>query len=80
MNIGFQITIQSKLSPRQLVQLGNFPASFEQPGQTSICAIGLDQAGLHGLINRCRDMGLSLVSVTPLKQIETSGATHLKGK
>ncbi|HEV7809821.1 MAG TPA: hypothetical protein VGO64_04415 [Candidatus Limnocylindrales bacterium] len=40
-------------------------------GTTVIRCLALDQAGLHGLIRTIRDLGLALISVTP---IEPDGA------
>ncbi len=38
----------------------------EADGTTLIRCPGLDQAGLHGLLAKVRDLGLALISVTPI--------------
>jgi hypothetical protein len=53
-------------------QLGEHLAScFEQlnveaqPGETALTGTFADQAQLHGLLDRLRDLGIQLVSVNP---------------
>jgi hypothetical protein len=37
-----------------------------RPGQTVLTGVVLDQAHLHGLIERIQELGIELVSVNPL--------------
>ena len=50
------------------------------PPQTIIRGYVLDRAALHGLINRIRDMGLTLLSVRRLDKTEGIGPQALKGE
>ncbi len=43
------------------------------PAQTIIQGYILDQAALHGLISRIRDLGLTLVSVNRIKRDDEEG-------
>jgi hypothetical protein len=44
--------------------------------QTVISGSVVDQAALHGLLNRVSDMGLALVSVRRLDQMNPRGGQH----
>src|SRR5262252_3929723 len=39
-----------------------------RPGETSLTGSFADQAQLHGLLDRLRDLGITLVSVNPVDQ------------
>ena len=39
-----------------------------RPGQTSLTGDFVDQAQLHGLLDRLRDLGIHLISVNPVEQ------------
>jgi hypothetical protein len=39
-----------------------------RPGQTSLTGDFADQAQLHGLLDRLRDLGIHLISVNPVEQ------------
>ena len=39
-----------------------------RPGQTSLTGNFADQAQLHGLLDRLRDLGIHLISVNPVEQ------------
>ena len=62
----YAITLRSHLSARIVAQLGDFRFSHQPTGNTVLTTEPLDQAGLYGLVNRCRDLGLTLVAVNPL--------------
>jgi hypothetical protein len=40
----------------------------QRPGQTSLTGNFADQAQLHGLLDRLRDLGIHLISVNPVEQ------------
>jgi len=39
-----------------------------RPGQTTLTGNFADQAQLHGLLDRLRDLGIHLISVNPVEQ------------
>ena len=63
----YQIKVQGRLDERWTHWFDGMSIAFEQAedGATLTVLTGLvvDQAALYGLINRMRDLGLSLVSV-----------------
>jgi hypothetical protein len=44
-----------------------------QPGESSLTGTFADQAQLHGLLDRLRDLGIQLISVNP---VEDGGFPH----
>ncbi len=63
----YQIKVQGRLDERWTHWFDGMSITFEQAedGSTVTVLTGsvLDQAALYGLINRIRDLGLSLISV-----------------
>jgi hypothetical protein len=63
-HVRYQVVIRGRLGE-------HFAAAFDQlevdsrPGQTTLTGNFADQAQLHGLLNRLRDLGIHLVSVNP---------------
>lgn len=49
------------------------------PPQTIIRGHIVDQAALYGLINRARDLGLTLLSVKPIDKVEHTEPENLEG-
>jgi hypothetical protein len=40
--------------------------TYLEPGETLLCGLVIDQAALHGLISRIRDLNLTLLSVNQI--------------
>jgi hypothetical protein len=59
----YEIRLRGHLDPRWAVRLAVPSLTHEGDGTTTLCTIGVDQAALHGLLHRVRDLGLTLVSV-----------------
>jgi hypothetical protein len=66
-HLRYQVVIRGRLGE-------HFAAAFDQlevdsrPGQTTLTGDFADQAQLHGLLDRLRDLGMHLVSVNPADQ------------
>ena len=58
----YQIVVRGELSQRYSTAFEGMALEAED-GQTTITGLVVDQAHLHGLLNRVRDLGLELVSV-----------------
>jgi hypothetical protein len=62
----YEIRIKGRVSDSILASFDGFEADFE-PAETVLHGIHLDQAALHGVLERVRTLGLELVEVRPVK-------------
>ena len=59
----FEVRVRGHLDPPWADRLGVPSLVHESDGTTTLGGIGADQAVLHGLLRRVRDLSLPLVSV-----------------
>jgi hypothetical protein len=65
--VGFyEIRLQGHLAPRWATRLEVLSLTNDGDGTTTIRARSVDQAALHGLLDKIRDLGLTLISVAAL--------------
>jgi hypothetical protein len=69
----YEIRIKGHLGPQWRDWFGGLTIKLEENGETSLTGLVPDQAALHGLLKRVRDVGLPLISVVSLKP------DHLEG-
>jgi hypothetical protein len=62
---GYEIRMKGHISDRWLEWFEGVTLIHGEDGTTVIRCPDLDQAALHGLLVKVRDLGLPLVSVTP---------------
>jgi hypothetical protein len=62
----FEIRIRGRVSDNLLATFGEFDAEVE-PAETVLRASHLDQAALHGVLERVRSLGLELVEIRQVK-------------
>ena len=62
---GYQIRTQGHISDRWAAWFEGYDLRHQADGTTLIDCPALDQAALHGVLAKVRDLGLSLISVTP---------------
>ena len=62
----YEIRVKGHLNSRWAAWFDGLSLSTESDGTTIIHAPVADQAALHGLLQKVRDVGLPLVSVTQL--------------
>ena len=62
----YQLRIKGHLESRWAAWFEGLEVSLDQNGETLLTGIVADQAVLHGLLKKVRDLGLNLVSVSPL--------------
>ena len=69
---GYEIRTQGRISERWEQLFEGMTLVHEVDGTTVIRCAALDQAALHGLLAKVRDLGLPLISVTPTSTPERS--------
>jgi hypothetical protein len=62
----YQIILQGHLSRRWSDWFEGFTITLDEQGQTILTGPVIDQAALHGLLKKIRDLGLPLISVNRL--------------
>jgi hypothetical protein len=62
-NTIYQIRIKGHLDERWMRWFEGFEVTQHPNGETVISGPIMDQAALHGVLNRIRDLGMELVSV-----------------
>ena len=60
----YEIRLMGHLEPRWASWFGGLSLTAESDGSTVIHGPVADQAALHGLLRKVRDVGLPLISVT----------------
>jgi hypothetical protein len=68
----YQVRIKGHLGPEWTDWFGGLAITLENNGDTLLTGLVVDQAALHGLLRRVRDLGMPLVSVSRMKGGETS--------
>ena len=63
----YQIRIKGHLGSQWTDWFEGLTITLEEDGDTLLTGPVVDQAALHGLLKKVRDLGLSLVSVSPLE-------------
>ncbi len=62
----YQIRIRGHLAPQWTDWFGGLTITLEDNGDTLLTGPVIDQAALHGLLKRVRDLGMPLISVGPV--------------
>jgi hypothetical protein len=84
----YQIRLQGHLGRNWTHWFGDVTITLEEGGETLLTGQVADQAALHGLLRKVRDLGLPLISVTRAQTDQIDGpdfkqsieATTLDGK
>jgi hypothetical protein len=63
----YQIRIKGHLGPQWTDWFGGLTITLEDNGDTLLTGPVVDQAALHGLLKKVRDLGMPLVSVSPVE-------------
>jgi hypothetical protein len=63
----YRIRLKEKLDQRWSSWLGGLKVIHEANGETVLTGEVVDQAALHGLLSKVRDLHLTLISISPLE-------------
>ena len=67
----YQIKIEGHLGQQWMDWFDGMSITLEEDGDTLLTGTVVDQAALHGLLKKVRDLGLPLVSVNRVQYYET---------
>ena len=68
----YQICLGVRLTPDRAGWFDEMTIAYDDAGQTILTGVLPDQAALHGVLAKVRDMGLPLISVTRLASTSTA--------
>jgi hypothetical protein len=64
----YQIRIKGHLGPEWTDWFAGLAVTLEDSGDTLLTGPVLDQAALHGVLRKLRDVGLPLISISPVER------------
>jgi hypothetical protein len=76
----YQIRIQGHLGREWTDWFGGLTITLEEDGETLLTGPVADQAALHGLLRKVRDLGVPLISVSQVQSGETPPTRSTKEK
>jgi hypothetical protein len=65
--LAFQIRLKGQLGSEWAEWFGGMTITLEDNGTTLLTGAAIDQAALHGLLKKMRDLGLPLISINPIE-------------
>ena len=71
----YEIRLQGHLAARWSAWFDGLTVTNQPDGTTVISGPVADQAALHGLLQKARDVGVPLLSVTPINPDQPDGST-----
>ncbi len=71
--LAYQIRLKGHLGSEWTDWFEGLTITLEEDGETLLTGPVIDQAALHGLLKRVRDLGLPLIAITPLEPDRAEG-------
>jgi len=75
----YKIRIKGHLDPQWTDWFQGLTITLEENGETLLTGLVVDQAALHGLLKRVRDLGMPLISVCPVCSQENHSNSSKEG-
>lgn len=72
----YEIRVAGHLSPQWADRFEDLTVTLEENGNTLLTCPVVDQAALHGLLKKVRDLGLSLLSVNQVPPLELTNQSY----
>jgi hypothetical protein len=72
----YEIRLQGRLAPRWAAWFDGMTLTTADDGTTALRGPVADQAALHGVLQKVRDLGLPLISITPLRPDPPHDTAH----
>ena len=63
----YEIRLKGHLESRWADRFDGLTITLEEDGNTLLSGLIADQAALHGLLKKVRDLGMPLISVSPVE-------------
>lgn len=63
----YALSVKGHLRPEWSEWFDGLTVTCEPDGNTTLSGLVVDQAALHGLLTRIRDLGLTLIAVNPVE-------------
>ena len=63
----YEIRLRGHLADRWADRFGDVIVTLEDNGATRLTCHVIDQAALHGVLRKVRDLGVSLISISPVE-------------
>jgi hypothetical protein len=71
----YQIKVQGQIDPKLSAWFFDFAITHSTDGNSLLTGTVIDQAALHGVLIRCRDLGVTIISINPFEK-EKEGNEH----
>ena len=69
----YEIRLEGRLDDRWTTWFDGLALTHDSDGTTTLRGDVVDQAALHGLLQKLRDLGIPLISLTPVEAPTTEG-------